>query len=256
MKYYLFGTPIGHSLSPLIHTKCFDTLGLSHDYELFDTNDVSSVVACLDLPDTGGGSITIPYKELIIPYLDRLSTEAKLIGAVNTVVKTPTELIGYNTDWIGIESPLLSTKKKFTSALVLGAGGAARGVCYALNRLGIPFSIYNRTPHKAQQIALDFGGMVLEDLSNHGADLLISTVPKTDHLVLDDTFWQSLQCVFDVVYKPYFTPLLRMAQTRNIQTIHGIEMLLTQAYEQSFLWTGQRQSLTDISFETKLLALL
>jgi shikimate dehydrogenase len=237
MNYFLFGNPIQHSISPLIHNTGFSILNTNNKYELFETSDIQSVIKTLTHPQTAGGSITIPHKETILPFLERLSKEAHSIGAVNTVIKKEHQLIGYNTDWIGIKKPIEATKKKFASALIIGAGGAARSVCYALNQLEIPFSIYNRTSTKATKLAQEFNGKVCKDLCYHQSELVINTVPPTAIFDKSEAFWKTITTVFDIVYVPYFTPLLAEAKNRNIQTIHGVEMLLEQAYEQFFLWT-------------------
>jgi pentafunctional AROM polypeptide len=239
MNFYLCGSPIAHSLSPIIHNTGFNKLDLPHIYDLYESLDIKKIITLLKNTATGGASITIPHKETIIPYLDNVSEEIKMIGAVNTIIKKNNKLIGHNTDWIGIKLPIEATQKKFASALILGAGGAARAVCYALNQLNIPFQVYNRTTAKAQKLAAEFNGAVCHNLNDHQAELVISTVPLTAKLELPESFWKPVQTLFDIVYKPYFTPLLTEAKKRNIQTIHGIEMLLEQAYEQFHLWTGK-----------------
>lgn len=238
MNFYLCGAPIKHSISPLIHNTTFKQLKLDHEYYLAETLDIKVVTNLLHNTNTGGASVTIPHKESIIPFLDALSADAQKIKAVNTIVKKNNRLIGYNTDWIGIKNPIEATHKHFDAALIIGAGGAARAACYALNQLNIPFTIYNRTPEKAEKLADEFNGEICMDLNTHQSDLVITTIPPTATLALSEGFWAPTKAVFDIVYKPHFTPILTEAKIRNIKTIHGIEMLLEQAYEQFFLWTG------------------
>ena len=186
---------------------------------------------------TGGGSITMPHKEAIIPYLDELTDTAKKISAVNTIIKKDGKLIGDNTDWIGIINPLKDKLSEKDTAIILGAGGAARAACYAFNELKIPFFIYNRTVEKAKKLAKEFDGTLCEDLNTNTANILINTLPLTAKISLPDNLIENISIVFDVVYTPYWTPLLEKMKDKKI--IHGIEMLLEQGYKQFKLWKGK-----------------
>eukprot|EP01035_Chromulina_nebulosa_P026187 gene26187-34253_t len=168
-KYYLFGSPIQQSLSPAMHNGAFNALLLPHNYSINEKTEVSDYANVLNMTDFGGASVTIPHKESIIPFLDEVRGAAASIGAVNTIVPEWTSsgtakprLIGYNTDWLGMQRPilrLLESKIQDRSTkigLVVGAGGTARAACYALKDLGLQLVVTNRNPEKAVQLAERF----------------------------------------------------------------------------------------------------
>eukprot|EP01043_Picozoa_sp_COSAG02_P026028 COSAG02_NODE_1485_length_12370_cov_6.022144_12_plen_315_part_00 len=172
LEYYLLGSPVAHSPSPLLHNAGFAACGLKHLYRSRETPSVQDVTAVLrDSPSFGGASVTIPLKETIIPLLDRLGSEAAAIGAVNTVVRTSTgELVGENTDYLGILYPVKAAlhrrrsrradggREKMGIALVVGAGGTARAAAFAARELGLGVFVWNRSHHKAAKLAADFKG--------------------------------------------------------------------------------------------------
>ena len=133
MHFYLFGYPIQNSISPKIHNFIFKQFNLDHKYFLFETKKLNDIV---NYTKFKGASITIPFKEQIFPYINRLDPASLKIGAVNTIQKKENQLVyGYNTDWIGIIKPLINInnkKWKDTSVLILGAGGTARAAIYGL----------------------------------------------------------------------------------------------------------------------------
>lgn len=172
LEFYLLGSPVAHSPSPLLHNAGFAACGLRHVYRARETPSVQDVTAVLrDSPSFGGASVTIPLKETIIPLLDRLGSEAAAIGAVNTIVRSSAgELVGENTDYLGILYPVKAAlqrrrsrrggvdRKKMGIALVVGAGGTARAAAFAARELGLGVFVWNRSYHKAVQLAADFKG--------------------------------------------------------------------------------------------------
>ena len=238
-KYYLFGTPIAHSQSPTIHNTSFATLGLPHQYSLFETDGVDGRIESLvNSPDFGGASVTIPHKLTIIPLLSSLSPHAETIGAVNTIIAKDVngkrELHGDNTDWLAIRNTaaanLLHPINATVSALVIGAGGTSRAAIYALHDLGIGhIYIYNRTQSSARDLSKSFPAqyniVVLESLDEFpfGApSVVVSTVPATatslarnkeDSLYLPKSTLSHPTggVVIDMAYKPAYTPLLQLA---------------------------------------------
>lgn len=204
-RYYLFGSPIAHSMSPTLHNTGFTTLGLPHTYDLIESDVVNAEIqAVLAAPDFGGANVTIPLKVDIIPHLDVISDHARLIGAVNTIVPRlrpdgSRELFGDNTDWLAIRdlcqghlsSLAPSTTTTTTTGLVIGAGGTSRAAIYALHHLGLEtIYLYNRTRVNAETLASTFPAsyniVVLDALSSdaNGGVLtrspprvIVSTVP-------------------------------------------------------------------------------
>lgn len=212
-KYYLFGTPIAHSMSPTIHNTGFDELGLAHKYSLSESGDWRHVLEVAESGKRdgtfGGGSVTIPLKEEVIRLdrgiVDELTEAATSIGSLNTLVAvypnnggSVPRIVGDNTDWLGmkraIEKRLDATAGKVVG-VVLGAGGTARAACFTLKQMGAAeVRIWNRTASKAQSLADDFGGRAVADLADVLAPLdggaratfvVIATVPGDAQAALD-----------------------------------------------------------------------
>ena len=269
-KFYLFGTPISQSMSPTLHNTGFDILGLPHQYQLLETQEVGhEIKAAITVPEFGGASVTIPYKLDIIPLLDKLTPAAMTIGAVNTIIPQGQEsgrvLVGDNTDWLGIKASItchLGNAPLIHAALVIGAGGTARAAIYALQALNAQVVyLFNRTIGKAEELASAFPAArikVVEELghwpSNTGPpNIIVSTVPaaatttnekETGLLLLSEKMFayrDSLGVVVDMAYRPAETPLLRLAKEAGGQwaLVPGLEVLLQQGYEQFQLWTGR-----------------
>jgi pentafunctional AROM polypeptide len=272
-RFYIFGKPIAHSMSPTLHNTAFDTLGLPHSYERLETDHVDVAVrSTLALADFGGASVTIPLKRDIMAQLDVLTPEAETIGAVNTVIPSINadgrlSLLGDNTDWIGIrnvvKARLPPSLRKIDSCLVIGAGGTARAAIYALHALGATrIYLFNRTRRSAEELIHAIPGACVELLdtldvtSMRGPppSVIVSTVPASattveehvpDALFLPSSLFSAdVGVVVDMAYKPAETPLLRLAKTATgavgkWHSVMGIEVLLEQGYRQFELWTGR-----------------
>eukprot|EP01116_Phalansterium_solitarium_P017376 TRINITY_DN4263_c0_g1_i1.p1 TRINITY_DN4263_c0_g1~~TRINITY_DN4263_c0_g1_i1.p1 ORF type:complete len:1532 (-),score=617.73 TRINITY_DN4263_c0_g1_i1:193-4788(-) len=256
-QFYLFGSPISLSPSPLLHNTAFAALRLPYRYELFPTLEVEAAAARLKEAATLGGSVTIPHKQAIVPYLDELSTEAAAMGAVNTVIKLPDgRLRGDNTDWLAIHNMLDDLRRSaglsLRTGLVIGAGGTAHAACYALMRLGVRFSVYNRTAAKAQELSAKYGGTPLAEWPADTADswrpdVVISTVPPASELRLPAHLWHPGMAVVELVYTPRETLLVRQAREfGRCHVIEGIELLLAQGAAQFALWTGREAPRADM----------
>ena len=266
LQFHLFGSPIGASPSPLMHNSGFRALRLPHVYSLVDTLSIDDVVAAIHEPNFGGASVTIPHKRDIIPHLDSLSTAARAIGAVNTIVVKYDRLgaptyHGDNTDYLGILNPLLQAlgtpfrRTPLASreagpaspayldgcALVIGAGGTARAACYCVQRLGLSLFVWNRTFKKAAAIAAEFGGVALEN-PEAITDLkcAISTVPAAAHWTLPAALLAQQPAIVEVVYKPRVTELVAQARAGGCFVVQGIDVLIAQGVEQFERWTRRR----------------
>lgn len=207
-SFFLFGSPISASPSPDMHNAGFRSSGLPHEYFLCEGEDPAVMAEALSRPDFGGASVTIPHKQNVLPLLDEVSEAAETIGAVNTVVVgTDPEtgarrLRGDNTDWLGILRPVKARLEasgweqgRGGVALVVGAGGAAMGALFAMQRLGLEVVVYNRTPSKAEELAGRFGGAAVsaldaETLQNAcgaaAVDVVVSTIPAAAEFTLPD----------------------------------------------------------------------
>eukprot|EP00981_Chlorochromonas_danica_P010510 scaffold3243_cov173-Ochromonas_danica.AAC.43 len=228
-RFFLFGIPIQHSLSPLMHNAAFESLFMPHKYELAERSDVASYVDLLQNAHFGGASVTIPHKESIKFYLNSTSDMAQQIGAVNTIVLDDDGCkVGYNTDWIGIFRPLSRKLKALVNSgdgrrnigLVVGAGGTARAACFAIKRLGLELRVANRDFEKASALAQRFNGSAvrMEHLREfiEPDEVLVSTIPAAANFTVpDDLLNYHRPAVLDVVYKPALTPLLRQHRTRG-----------------------------------------
>ena len=263
-QFYIFGTPIAHSMSPTLHNTAFEVLGLPHTYSLFETPTVDDEIRrVIRAEDFGGASVTIPFKLDVMPLLDGLSDAAKAIGAVNTIVPRDGSLYGENTDYLGIVAAVRGRASgAVEAALVIGAGGTARAAVYALMTLGVrEVYVFNRTRAKAEAIAAAFDGQeqgatrvrAIEALGAWPSTpprVIVSTVPgdattttqSTSALHLPTTlFTAPTGVVVDMAYKPAETPLLRLAAETapGWARVRGVEVLLEQGYVQFETWTGR-----------------
>lgn len=250
----LIGYPLGHSLSQRYFTEKFARQGIANTrYELFALPNLNALPQLLrQHPDLRGFNVTIPHKQAILPYLHALDPAAQSIGAVNTVVVRPNgTLHGYNTDyigfrdaltaWMGAETALL----KETQTLILGTGGSAQAVAYALHQLGTSCRFASRQPNSPQQMGYEAlkKSELWEEIS-----LIVNTTPlgmypdtntcpplPVEHL--NDRHW-----VFDLVYNPAETLLLQRAKRQGAHTTNGLDMLYRQAEAAWAIW--QREALS------------
>ena len=260
--------PIKHSISPFIHNSAFEATNTNGVYLAWevDATELAETVANIRRYQMYGINLSMPYKEQVIPYLDRLSEEACLIGAVNTVVNREGTLIGYNTDGKGFFKSLPSFKISKKRLVLLGAGGAAKAILAQAILDGVSqISVFVRsssmekTRHYLEKIQNATGFRVdlfaLEDIqelqdSITQADLLVnatsvgmdgSSPPIPTSIVLPEKLM-----VADVIYQPFETPFLKWAKEQGNQSINGLGMLLYQAAEAFELWTGKEMPTDQI----------
>jgi shikimate dehydrogenase len=260
----LIGYPLTHSYSPLIHQTALEDAGLTGTYTLFslpDPQQIGSVFEKLRSGELDGLNVTIPYKREVIQYLDGLTTSAQAIGAVNTIFWKGERLIGDNTDASGFSQDLEygSTGHKFFSdhALVLGAGGAACSVVYALLVKGWSVTIATRRLAQAILLSQSFHHPNLhithwEAVISHSFlkkfSLLVNTTPvgMAPHIdqspLGNDVALPAGMLVYDLIYNPLKTRLLQLAEKNNTTAINGLGMLLHQAVLSFEIWTGFKVS--------------
>lgn len=264
-QFYLFGSPIAASVSPTLHNTGFDTIGIPHNYGRYETTETDEEVRrIIRSPEFGGASVTIPLKLKIMDLLDTVSEDAKVIGAVNTIVPVERDgqvkLHGDNTDWQAIRQAAqdgFSGSSDGPCGLVIGAGGTCRAAIYALHRLGAKsILLFNRTTANAQTVAdsfpAEYGIQVISSLSDLPSEssVVISTVPGIS-LTLDQSpdgihlpsSILSLKggIAIDLAYKPHKTALVRLAEkTEGWKAVTGVEILCLQGFKQFELWTGKR----------------
>lgn len=255
--YAVTGWPLSQSLSPLIHNTGFQALGIPAAYLAFPIapRELEHFVQTVRLLRMGGVSVTIPHKEAIIPLLDGITERAKQVGAVNTLFWTDAEhgqeLWGDNTDIAGFLAPLTAMRMDFAAqtALVLGAGGAARAVVGGLAMSGCR-DIYIATPSNKSHLPLvqQFGAAPVnwEERHSVAATLIINATPLGMHgSHEDESPWDFAQgalppqaVAYDIVYNPLETRFLREARARGHVCITGRDMFFAQGNAQFRLWTG------------------
>jgi 3-dehydroquinate dehydratase/shikimate dehydrogenase len=243
--YGVLGRPVARSLSPAMHNAGFAALGLNAAYVPFDTADLDGLRGLASALNIHGLSVTIPFKQSITPMLDDLAPSAAAAGAVNTVAIRDGHWIGMNTDAEGFLEPLLrrNISLRGTRALVLGAGGAARAVGVALRTQGASVALTARRPEAAAQAADAVGGDTSPwPPSSRSWDLLVNATPIGSRAVPGRAFEGPIEqgIVYDLVYDPAPTELMREAAAAGCEVIGGLEMLIAQAERQFEIWTGQR----------------
>ncbi len=266
----LLGYPVAHSRSPRIHNTAFRAQGLNYVYLALPVApaDVAVAVAGLKTLGFAGANVTVPHKQAVLPLMDALSPQADAVGAVNTVVcrrhDGAVTLFGDNTDVAGFLAPLhpFAGDLHGASMLVFGAGGAARAVAYALLSAVRParLTVAARTPAKAERLARDLapfdatGALRVVALAEaaaavRAARLLVNATPLGMHPHSEGTPWPHAedfsegQVVYDLVYEPEQTRLLRQASARGARTLGGLEMLILQAAAAYAQWTGREMPL-------------
>ena len=259
----IIGKNTENSLSPLIHNQIILKYSLNFCYLPFKVteNDLSQAIQGIRALSIKGVNVTFPYKEKVIEFLDEVEESAQRIGAVNTIVNNKGILTGYNTDIIGLKKSLqedgkFSIKKK--KAVILGAGGAARAVVYALLEEEIEeICIFNRTLEKAKKIKQNLSSFFPksriivfplegEDLKDkiEKAHLLVNATslgmpPRVDNTPLpDEKLFHPDLLVYDLIYHPVRTLFLRQAEKARAKIINGLPMLVYQGIESFHLWTG------------------
>lgn len=251
VKLGLIGYPLSHSISPAMQAAALEAAGLAGSYKALETPTPFLRARMQEVRrEYRGVNLTIPYKESVIPYLDEFSSEAQAIGAVNTVVNESGKLIGFNTDasgfLCGLDEAGISYRGK--KVIVLGAGGAARAIAYALKQEEAQVALYNRTPERAKELSKALGTSTLTlELLEHAlksCDLLINTtsVGLKDEAAspLPQGWLPTSGVVVDIVYNPTNTKLMRDTQAKGLRTLGGLPMLVWQGALAFELWTGHK----------------
>lgn len=259
----LFGHPVAHSFSPEMHTAALRATGLDRKFAYipFDiaSDNLGVALQALKVFKARGVNVTIPYKEAVIPFLDELDSQARLIGAVNVIVNQGGRLVGFNTDATGFLRSLLAKsgiEPRDKKALVLGAGGASRAVSAALVLAGVrEVAVANRDVGRAMAISgmVESMGVAARTLNLSYRDLaavrdahiIVNTTPlgmtgaPPFPLELLASYLGPGQLVCDIVYNPWETGLLQEAKARGCYTLAGGGMLLYQGVEAFQIWTGR-----------------
>ncbi|RPJ26655.1 MAG: shikimate dehydrogenase [Chloroflexi bacterium] len=265
----LMGYPLGHSLSPKIHAAALRSCGLEGEYSLFpvhpdDRQSLKNLLARVRSGEIQGLNVTIPHKQNVIPYLDELTPTAEAIGAVNTIYLRGNNLIGDNTDAPGFLKDLnhflanhqsqitKSPNHQITkSSIILGSGGSARAVVYALLKDGWKVTIAARRIEQANELAKQFANVEVIEYNVQtfkllNMELIINTTPVGMTPNIDGSPWPenlafpARAAIYDLVYNPRETKLVRQACLQGLPAITGLGMLIEQAALSFEIWTGHK----------------
>jgi len=260
--YGLFGYPVKHTLSPKMHNAAFKNLRIKAKYVPFEIKPENLETKLKSLVELGFGGInvTVPHKESCMRYLDEIDKNAKLIGAVNTIKVEGSKLIGYNTDGLGFLRSLKENNINIdgSSVLILGAGGASRAISVSMLEKVDKVYIYDIDSLKAKALIDDLNNIIAdkavfldkEDLKEKitFVNILVNATPvglKQDESPIEEELLSNnLRLVYDLIYNPPVTKLLKAAQARSIATMNGLGMLIYQGMESFKIWTG-----VDSSFD-------
>lgn len=267
----LIGHPIKHTYSPFIHNVAFELTGLDYIYLPFNVVPANLKSAIKGLVALGyrGFNVTIPHKVKVKEFMSKVSEEASFVGAINTVLIEEGKLFGYNTDVAGALESLYSYRKEISDneCVVIGAGGSARAVIYTLIKHFRPSKIHlvNRTEQRAETLRqffktkMKFDAFTVNELMPPDIkDIIKNSVlivnatsvgmyPDEDDAVLTQKdLFSKQQIVFDLVYNPVQTKLLKLAQSNGARTVDGIKMLVNQAAKSFEIWTGEKMPVEQV----------
>ena len=245
--YGVAGNPVTSSLSPMMMNTAFRRETVNAVYLALQTTKLPDLLKLVHEIPIQGLSVTMPFKQEIIPFLEKTDPLSTKIGACNTVLRAPDgKLYGFNTDVAGIVGPLEKRMGlRGAKVLVLGAGGAARAAVYGLKDKGAEVFILNRTPETATKLAKQAGVKAIkrEALPKATFDVIVNATPVgmagTKAAPLLEAKELNAKLVFDLVYNPLETPLLRLARQQGIPIITGVEMFVQQGARQFEIWTGK-----------------
>lgn len=262
--YGLIGNPVSHSISPIIHNTLFGEMGFNAVYVPFKVDVIGDFIREFKRLDIKGYSVTIPHKEAVIGCLDEMDPLAEKIGAVNTIVNKNGQLIGFNTDCEAAMRTLENVDQVSETAkpddglrgkriAILGAGGAARAIAFGLKDRGAQVTIFNRNYERALLLANEAGcySRELSGLQTMEIDILINATPvgmfpAVKETPVDKNILRPNMIVFDTIYNPTETRLLRDAKDQGCRTVGGMPMFVYQASAQFKLWTGRMPPLEII----------
>jgi shikimate dehydrogenase len=255
--YCIFGNPVGHSLSPAMHNAAFRHLNIDAVYLAFQPDSIEGAVRAMRALPIMGASVTIPFKRVVMDFIDEIDPLASDIGSVNTLTNAGGKIRGCNTDGFGALESLKENGIGITGSvvLILGNGGSARSIAFTLLTQGSSVIIAGRDPERIAGLSNDLrkkhekvSHIPISGLSPdsmRGIDVIINTTPigmepDTDKSPINENLLMKNHTVFDIVYKPEITTLLKAAASAGCRVINGSGMLLHQGAKQFEIWTGSR----------------
>lgn len=248
LLYGVFGNPVSHSLSPVMHNQAFLHCGINSVYLAFRITDIAAAVSSIKTLDIKGVSVTLPHKITVMEHLDDIDEKALKIGAVNTIINRNGKLAGYNSDGFGAIAALNEkTDIKDKQVALIGAGGAARAIGEGIVSAGGKLTIVNRSIPRGEALAKDLAAdfLPLAEVSKLGFNILINTTPLGMTPDIQSTpvpadLLTKEMVVMDIVYNPLKTRLLQEAEKKGCITVDGVAMFVYQGAFQFELWTGKK----------------
>ena len=253
-KYLVIGNPIEHSLSPLIHNFWLEKYSINATYEkqLVEKNDIEKIINDIKVNKVQGINVTVPFKKMVIPFLDQLSDTAKKTQSVNTIFKKQNKLVGDNTDVYGFSEAIQITNLNLSNkkALILGAGGVVPSIILALKNMGIfEITLSNRTRKKADDLKKSFPFLKVINWGDKiKTDLIINAtsvgIKKNEEIKLDNSKLNG-QLFYDLIYNPSQTKFLENAKKSGKKIENGKSMFIYQAMKAFEIWHGIKPEINE-----------
>ena len=245
----VIGYPLKHSLSPALHNVMYEHMGLNTVMLAFEQESVEKLkhfIEAMRYMRIELCAVTSPWKQQVMDFLDDIDMSAKELGSVNTIIQRDGKLLGYNTDLLGISATLQHVDIQSKKVLILGAGAMAQVIAFYIKKRGGEIFFHSRTEEKALALAEKFSGKIFHFAgAKHPAiQIIINTTPvgmfpHHNDSPLPEKFLSATQVVFDLIYNPKETVLLKSARIKGAQTLSGLDPLIAQAKAQVRLWCGQ-----------------
>ena len=265
-KFAIIGSPVSHSLSPILHNYWFNKYKINAEYELLDIkeNEIQKVINKIKDKEIKGINVTLPYKKAVIPFLSKTINDAKETHSVNTIMlDNDNNLIGENTDVFGFQAAYLKSTSNHDNrnkkTLILGAGGVAPSIILALIKSNIQdISITNRTYEKSLFLKKKFKNINIikwEDCSNHldKFDFVVNAtslgLKASDEFKIDLTVFKRSMIYIDTIYNPAQTKMLKYFRSKNIQSFNGLNMFIYQGQKSFYLWNKINPEVDDDLFK-------
>ncbi len=254
MKHFaIIGSPVGHSLSPLLHNWVFKALNIQAEYKKIrvEEEELPDIIQQIRNGKLDGCNVTIPHKENSVKFLDEINPRAESISSVNCIMKSNSKIIGNNTDWFGFTMALKENKINLSNkeVIVLGAGGTAKSILFSLKQLGAnKIILLNRTLHKAEALKDDIitpYSMENTESVLKNDSIIINTTPigmQSNKSPIELGLIHKNQTLIDVIYNPLETLFLKQGNKIGAQTLNGLDMLLHQGLASLDLWFGESLS--------------
>jgi shikimate dehydrogenase len=254
-KFLVIGNPIEHSLSPTLHNYWIKNNGINAIYEKQKLNEseLEQIIENIKKEKINGVNVTVPFKKIIIPFLDELSVEAEKTQSVNTLYLKNKKVIGHNTDIIGFETSIEKSKYDVVNknVLILGAGGVVPSIIFALNKMKVSkIIISNRTKEKAQNLKKNFKNIELiewGEITNF--DMIINAtsigLKENDNIKLNFSSISENKFFYDVIYNPSETNFLKMGKKLGNKTLNGKLMFIYQGLAAFNIWHGLKPDVDE-----------